>query len=143
MHASTIQTADTARRHGAIGLGALDMQLLVETRLVLGAPEEGEIAHALILTMREHAGEEPVGMILARFLARGLGVCSVKDVLAILKQLLAPLDSCHRGVKSGKTIAQGAEVFLERVDLDALGEPVNAHHIELEVCSQHSAIIGQ
>ena len=95
MQTCAVQAADTAGSHGTVGLGALDVQFLIETALVLGKPQERETTHTLILPVREHIGEEPVRMVIARFLAGGRILGGVKDVLAVFEQLLAPLNGCH------------------------------------------------
>ena len=136
--------ADTAGRHVTVGLHAAAVLLVVEAVLVLGTAQERELAHTLILHVREHAGEEFIGAVLAALLAIGGGpVGSGQDFLAVAQNLLAPLGSTHRVVEAGKAVAQGADVLHQGIFLDAVGKPVDAHHIVLQVGCQHSTVVGQ
>ena len=136
--------ADTAGRHVAIGLHAAAVLLVVEAVLVLGTAQERELAHTLILHVGEHIGEQLVSAVLAPFLPIGQGLLGGgKDFLAVAQNLLAPLGSTHLVVKAGKAVAQGTDVLHQGVLLDAVGEPVYAHHIVLQVGCQHRAVVGK
>ena len=136
--------ADTARGHVAVGLDAAVVLLGVEAVLILGTAQEGELPHALILLVGEHVGEEFVGAVFLAFLpSRAHLLGSVEDALAVAQDLLLPLGGCHRVVKYGKAVAERADVLHQAINLDTLGEPVDAQHIVLQVSGQHRAVIGQ
>ena len=135
--------ADASCRHVAIGLDAAVVLLVVETVLVLSTAQEGETTHPLILLVGEHIGEELVSAVLAGFLARSGLVGCVQDGFAVLQQFLPPLGRGHRVVEYRQAVAQRADILHQRIGLDAFGKPVDAHHIVLQVGSEHRAVIGK
>ena len=143
MGAGAVQIADTACRHGAVGLGAARYLLAVEARLIDRLPEEREAAQTLILPVGEHLREEAVGVVTARLLALVLGTRRIQDGLTVSHQLGTPLRSRQRGVKGCQAVAQRADVFLQGIVHDTVGQPVDARHIEFQVGGQLGAVVGE
>ena len=135
---------DTARRHVAVGLDATVMLLVVEAVLILCSAQEGEMAHTVILLVGEHIGEQAVSTVLAAFLAvRTDLVGRVEDFLAVTQYFLFPLRSGHRVVECRQAVTQGADILHQGVSLNAVGKPVDAQHVVLQVGCKYRTVIGQ
>ena len=133
MGAGAVKVTDTACRHRAIGLGAARYLLAVEARLVHGFPKKRETAQTFVFPVGQHLREQAIGVVPAWFLALILGVCRIQDGLSVTHQLGTPLCRSHRGVKGSEAIAQRADIFLQRIIHDTVGQPVDACHIEFQI----------